>query len=146
MGNYIIYKIKVNNSYSNMQSFAAMAPMPNLVNPTQTDDVQFEGGQNQTNVVKMITTGMSPEFGQMKNTIKTGSIKGLPCGNCSNFVNTIPVEAKHGIPAYGPICCILLCLNGCNCWYKRLEHTCPNCGVQMMVCEKPVRSGCGGIR
>ena len=81
-------------------------------------------------------------------TVKTGPIENLPCGKCNNFINTVPVESKFGIPAlplFG-MCGILACMNGFNCWYKRLEHICPNCGSELMICNKPIRKGCFNVR
>ena len=93
-------------------------------------------------IVKMEAVGMMPATGSLGvalSTLKTGPIANLPCGNCQNFVTTVPVEAKFPIPSLPP--CVwgnLYIANKMDCWYKRLEHLCPNCGVILMVCTKPI--------
>ena len=82
---------------------------------------------------------MPDAMGAALTTLKTGPIENLPCGNCQNFVTTIPVEAKFPIPSLPP-CVVpnLWLANRMECWWKRLEHLCPNCGVILMVCTKPI--------
>ena len=78
-------------------------------------------------------------LGAAMSTLKTGPIANLPCGNCQNFVTTIPVESKFPIPSLPPCAWFNLWIaNKRDCWYKRLEHLCPNCGVILMICTKPI--------
>ena len=92
------------------------------------------------NVVKMQAVGMLPDkLGRALETLKTGPIENLPCGNCQNFVTTVPVEAKFPITSLPPCLWFNLWIaNRKDCWYKRLEHLCPNCGVILMICTKPI--------
>ena len=120
-----------------------MAPMPDTGSA-------YEGGKpTKSRKVTLTTPGVSyMEFCGIGNriTIKTGAIQGLPCSTCGNFVNTVPVESSWPLCTVPGAGCVAFCLNGCSCWYKRLEHICANCGTQLMVCNKPIRKGCCGIR
>ena len=93
-------------------------------------------------IVKMKASGEQGKnpYAPPMSTLKTGPIENLPCGNCQNFVTTLPVESKFPIPALPFIGCfgLLWCQNKFDCWYKRLEHLCPNCGVILLVCNKPI--------
>ena len=108
-----------------------MAPIPSAI-PTSTLKTK--------NVVKMAALGMLPDqYGVALETLKTSPIENLPCGNCQNFVTTVCVESKFPITSLPPCAWPSLWIaNKRDCWYKRLEHICPNCGVILMVCQKPV--------